>query len=191
MPGDNTPVDITIDNESIADFDNIYDDTLDLINPPVSVQVVSDDPKMYFDQVTTTTVSPVLYDYLFNFGSPSRPHLKETKRKKFNAQSLKEAYGQILKKVENARRPRSQSRSRRQVVYSTLLRPVSHNRRVIGILDKRAPPQFRFNQFVLISLPAFSVASTGSTGRINFFHHFYVQGFDPEFSSQYKTALSY
>ena len=49
--------------------------------------------------------------------------------------------------------------------FSTLARPWVQTRKVIGILDKRAPPEFRFNNFVLISLPVFSVASTGSIGK--------------------------
>jgi len=162
MPSINDPTDIAIDNES-PDFGDLYDDSIDSIGAPISG--VLDDPKMYFDQITTTTVNPMLYDYLFSFGklAAAKP---VTIKKKFDAQSLKDAYTKILKTAESARERRSHKRVSRQVSpFSTLQRPWVQPKRVVGILDKRAPPEFRFNNFVLISLPVFSVASTGSTGK--------------------------
>ena len=172
MPGDNTPGDVAIDNESL-DFGDLYDDSIDIVADPVPG--VLDDPKMYFDQITTTTVSPMLYDYLFSFGKPTKIRDKPIK-KKFNAQSLRDAYSQIMKTADSARERRSHKRVSRQTPeefadprqfnpFSTLARPWVQPRKVIGILDKRAPPEFRFNNFVLISLPVFSVASTGSIGK--------------------------
>ena len=173
MPLNNTPSDIIIDNGIDADFGDLYDDSIDITADPIPG--VLDDPKMYFDQITTTTVSPMLYDYLFSFGKPAKVKAVPIK-KKFNAQSLKDAYSQILRTAESARERRSHNRvsrdlsppfseARQIVPFSTLSRPWVQPRKVIGILDKRAPAQFRFNNFVLISLPVFSVASTGSTGK--------------------------
>jgi hypothetical protein len=174
MPGDNTPSDITIDSDSL-DFGELYDDSIDITADPIPG--VLDDPKMYFDQITTTTVSPMLYDYLFSFGKPTKIRNKPIK-KKFDAQSLRDAYTQILKTADGARERRSHQRVLRDVTwfddprqfnpFSTLARPWGQPRKVVGILDKRAPPEFRFNNFVLISLPVFSVASTGSIGETLF-----------------------
>jgi hypothetical protein len=48
MPGDNTPGDVTIDNESL-DFGDLYEDSIDISADPIPG--ILDDPKMYFDQV--------------------------------------------------------------------------------------------------------------------------------------------
>jgi hypothetical protein len=163
MPSTNDPTDVAIEDEPL-DFESLYDVSIDSIVSPISG--VLGDPTMYFDQVTTTTVSPMLYDYLFSFGKPA---VAKPIKKKFDAQSLKDAYTKILKTAESARERRSHKRVPRQVApFSTLQRPWVQPRRVVGILDKRAPPEFRFNNFVLISLPVFSVASTGSTGKTTF-----------------------
>ena len=197
MPIDNTPTGVTIEPE-LVEFPD-YNDNIEISADPVPG--ILNDPTMYFDQVSTTTVSPLLYDYLFSFGKPTKGKEKQT-RKKFNAQSLRDAYSQILKTAEVARERRSHHKrvlrqlseeefefqqdyfgtevesefefsdhddeladSRQLHPFSTLSRPWDQPRAVIGILDKRAPPEFRFNNFVLISLPVFSVASTGSTGK--------------------------
>ena len=94
------------------DLNDLYGD-YDLANylyetPPVEIDYFGpsepeEDPVMYFDQITTTTVPPDMYDYLFAFEKPNRNknRLKGANsniRKKFDAQALKAAYATLLEK---------------------------------------------------------------------------------------------
>ena len=94
------------------DLNDLYGD-YDLANylyetPPVEIDYFGpsepeEDPVMYFDQITTTTVPPDMYDYLFTFEKPNRNknRLKganSNTRKKFDAQALKAAYATLLEK---------------------------------------------------------------------------------------------
>ena len=94
------------------DLNDLYGD-YDLANylyetPPVEIDYFGpsepeEDPVMYFDQITTTTVPPDMYDYLFAFEKPNRNknRLKganSNTRKKFDAQALKAAYATLLEK---------------------------------------------------------------------------------------------
>ena len=144
-----------------------------------------EDPVMYFDQITTTTVPPDMYDYLFAFDKPSRNRISGPVRKKFDAQALKAAYAALLqtsKTEEKARRitrsifedARSATRSlfedvevlaRQFLQKFTGVKP-----KVLGLLDRRAPIAFRQNTFVKISLAQFSIVSTGTTGKTKNFN---------------------
>ena len=157
---------------------------------------------MYFDQITTTTVPPDMYDYLFAFDKPSRNRIRKpvktttsqtTTRKKFDAQALKAAYMKLLKQAETQKKARS--RVTRSLFGGVLggveemageLKSMYNNAggveelarqflqritgpgpkpRVWGLLDRRAPPAFRQNTFVKISLSQFAIVSTGTTGK--------------------------
>ena len=127
-----------------------------------------EDPAMYFDEITTTTVPPDMYDYLF---SHSRHRFKAPVRKKFDAQALKAAYAEILRKAKDQEEVSRVTRS----VFSDVeeiarqfLQRITKNQptpRVFGLLDRRAPILFRNNAFVKISLSQFSIVSTGTTGK--------------------------
>ena len=83
------------------DIEDLYGDPPPLDNYEDLLPDYDADPVMYFDQVSTTTVPPDMYDYLFAFDKPSRNRVgnvpnKDKPRKKFNAQALKEAYAALL-----------------------------------------------------------------------------------------------
>ena len=124
---------------------------------------------MYFDEITTTTVPPDMYDYLF---SHSRHRFKAPVRKKFDAQALKAAYAEILKKAkaseEVSRVTRSVFSDVEDIARQFLQRITGPSKpQVFGLLDRRAPFLFRQNSFVKISLSQFSIVSTGTTGKKN------------------------
>ena len=128
-----------------------------------------EDPAMYFDEITTTTVPPDMYDYLF---SHSRHRFKAPVRKKFDAQALKAAYAEILKKAkaseEVSRVTRSVFSDVEDIARQFLQRITGPSKpQVFGLLDRRAPFLFRQNSFVKISLSQFSIVSTGTTGKKN------------------------
>ena len=127
-----------------------------------------DDPAMYFDEITTTTVPPDMYDYLF---SHSRHRFKAPVRKKFDAQALKAAYAEILRKAKDQEKVKRVTRSvfsDVEAIARQFLQRITKNQpapRVFGLLDRRAPLLFRQNAFVKISLSQFSIVSTGTTGK--------------------------
>lgn len=129
------------------------------------------DPAMYFDQITTTTVPPDMFDYLFNFDKPSRNRISGSPpvRKKFDAQALKAAYAAMLEKSQDQERSDRVTRSIFEDVEAMarqfLQRFTGPAPKVLGLLDRRAPILFRQNTFVKISLSQFSIVSTGTTGK--------------------------
>jgi len=132
---------------------------------------VDHDPTMYFDEITTTTVPPDMYDYLFAFDTPSRNRVKGPSRKKFDAQALKAAYAAILNKSSSQSQTKSRVTRRsvfesvEQLARQFLQRFTGPAPKVLGLLDRRAPDPFRQNTFVKISLSQFSIVSTGTTGK--------------------------
>ena len=107
------------------DLNDLYGD-YDLENyfyetPPVEIDYFGpsepeEDPVMYFDQITTTTVPPDMYDYLFAFEKPNRNknRLKganSNTRKKFDAQALKAAYATLLEKSKTKSKNNSENSS--------------------------------------------------------------------------------
>jgi hypothetical protein len=107
------------------DLNDLYGD-YDLANylyetPPVEIDYFGpsepeEDPVMYFDQITTTTVPPDMYDYLFAFEKPNRNknRLKganSNTRKKFDAQALKAAYATLLEKSKTKSKNNSENSS--------------------------------------------------------------------------------
>ena len=164
--------------------------------PPVEIDYFGSnpspdlDPVMYFDQITTTTVPPDMYDYLFAFEKPSRNRIKGPTRKKFDAQALKAAYATLLEKSKTQpsaeRAPRRVTRSLfnfdsiyknfdsfggvEELARQFLQRFTGPGPKpkLLGLLDRRAPEAFRQNTFVKISLSQFSIVSTGTTGKNDF-----------------------
>ena len=124
-----------------------------------------EDPVMYFDQITTTTVPPDMYDYLFAFDKPSRNRVNGPVRKKFDAQALKSAYAALLKKSRARRVTRSIFTEVGELARQFLQKFSGPAPKVLGLLDRRAPLAFRQNSFVKISLSQFSIVSTGTTGK--------------------------
>ena len=100
------------------DIEDLYGDPPPLDNYEDLLPDYDADPVMYFDQVSTTTVPPDMYDYLFAFDKPSRNRVgnrgegtKDKPRKKFNAQALKEAYAALLNSADKQRKKRRMTRS--------------------------------------------------------------------------------
>ena len=129
-----------------------------------------EDPAMYFDEITTTTVPPDMYDYLFSHSRlPDRNRIKTPARKKFDAQALKAAYAEILKKAKDqdtaSRVTRSVLTDVEYIARQFLQRITGPEPKVFGLLDRRAPLLFRQNAFVKISLSQFAIVSTGTTGK--------------------------
>ena len=95
------------------DIDDLYGNPPPLDNYEDLLPDYDEDPVMYFDQVSTTTVPPDMYDYLFAFDKPSRNRLSnpENSRKKFNAQALKEAYAALLNSNKERRKRKRLKRS--------------------------------------------------------------------------------
>ena len=95
------------------DIDDLYGNPPPLDNYEDLLPDYDEDPVMYFDQVSTTTVPPDMYDYLFAFDKPSRNRLSnpENSRKKFNAQALKEAYAALLNQNKERRKKKRLKRS--------------------------------------------------------------------------------
>ena len=127
-----------------------------------------EDPAMYFDEITTTTVPPDMYDYLFSH-SRHRNRFKAPAKKKFDAQALKAAYAEILKKAKaqnvTSRVTRSVLSDVEDIARQFLQRITGPEPKVFGLLDRRAPLLFRQNAFVKISLAQFAIVSTGTTGK--------------------------
>jgi hypothetical protein len=149
------------------------------------------DPTMYFDEITTTTVSPDMYDYLFAFAKPSRHRIKGPVRKKFDAQSLKDAYAAILQKAKDQKTSQRVTRSvldeAEAIARQFLQRITGPKPKVFGLLDRRAPPVFRANSFVRISLSQFSIVSTGATGMNSYFLMLKFRFSDDFFASKIKN----
>ena len=96
------------------DIEDLYGDPPPLDNYEDLLPDYDADPVMYFDQVSTTTVPPDMYDYLFAFDKPSRNRVgnvpnKDKPRKKFNAQALKEAYAALLKQNKDQQKRKKRS----------------------------------------------------------------------------------
>ncbi len=174
QPGDYGNGDSDFLESIYGDYDpSLVYEEFDYFNPINPISNTNEEPVMYFDQITTTTVPPDMYDYLFAFDKPSRNRLNGPVRKKFDAQALKQAYAAILQKSQGQERARRVARSLfgevEVLARQFLQRFTGPKPKILGLLDRRAPQAFRQNTFVKISLSQFSIVSTGTTGKNPFF----------------------
>ena len=86
---------------------------------------------------------------------PSRPKsIVRTKRSPGRGKKVKKHWKKELLKLQRRKKRRRQSKAGKRF---------SRGRGVIGILDRRIPPQFRQADFITISLASFVILSTGVT----------------------------
>ena len=86
---------------------------------------------------------------------PPRPKSKvRTKRSPGRGKKVKKHWKKELLKLQRRKKRRRQSKAGKRF---------SRGRGVIGILDRRIPPQFRQADFITISLASFVILSTGVT----------------------------